>query len=235
MTTERFANKSTTTLNGGIDGVVNSLVVADPSKFPTSPQFRLLAESELMLVTGVSGANYTVQRGVEGTLAVPHSSGIPLNHILTAGGLDQLKSDILAEVETNLITTAFDIDLTTTGNPVIDTRPATPTGPVRWKLMSIDLRLKVAITGSGSPSSVISIGSTSGGQQIVINQTVLLSASVGDSVGGFSLATLGTDMSQATGFEACYGASQAIYANVTESGSPATGTITAYLLWQRFP
>jgi len=235
MTTERFANKSTTTLNGGIDGVVNSLVVADPSKFPTSPQFRLLAESELMLVTGVSGANYTVQRGVEGTLAVPHSSGIPINHILTAGGLNQLKSDILTEAETTLITTAVDIDLTTTGNPVVDTRPATPTGLGRWKLKSIDLRLKVAITGSGSPSSTLSIGSTSGGQQVVIDQEVTSSTTVGSSIGGFALGTLGADMNQTTGFEAIYPASQVIYANVTQSGDPTTGTVTAYLLWQGFP
>jgi cation transporter-like permease len=101
--------------------------------------------------------------------------------------------------------------------------------------MSIDLRVKVAVTGGGTPSSVIRIGSTSGGQEIILDQTILPAATVGSIVGGFSLNTLGADLSQITGFEAVYPASQEVWANVTESGSPATGTITAYLLWQGFP
>jgi hypothetical protein len=137
-----------------------------------------------------------------------------------------------AAPSTTLVTMAVDIDLTVNGSSVIDTRPATPTGQGRWKLMSIDLRLKV---GLGSGSSIISIGSTSGGQQIVLNQTILPATSVGTIVGGFALNTLGSGMSQVTGFEVVYPASQQIWANVTPSGSPSTGTITAYLLWQGLP
>jgi hypothetical protein len=269
MTTERFANKAITTLNGGIDGVVTSLVVNDPSKFPTLPQFRILVESELMLVTGVSGSTFTVQRGSEGTTNVSHANGVTVTHILTSGALDSLRnasglqsattivlissapapspgqvltatSSTDADWETpapssTLVTMAVDIDLTTTGNYLIDTRPSTPTGPGRWKLMSIDLRVKVAVTGSSTPSSTVSIGSTSGGQQIIINQVILPAATVGSIVGGFALNTLGSDMGQSTGFEAVYPAGQLIYANVTVSGTVATGTATAYLLWQGLP
>jgi len=268
MTTERFANKAITTLNGGINGVVTSLVVTDASEFPTLPQFRVLVEDELMLVTGVSGVSFTVQRGLEGTLNVPHANGAAVTHILTAGALSEISasglrtattvvdvsastapspgqvltasSDTVAAWATptpgsTLVTTQFDIDLTTTANTAIDTRPSTPTGPGRWKLKSIDLRLKVAITGVGTPSSVLSIGAVSGEQQIVVDQTVTDSSTVGSSVGGFALGTLGFDMSQSTGFEAMYPAGQAIYANVTQSGNPATGTVTAYLLWQGLP
>jgi hypothetical protein len=268
-------------LNGGINETALSLVVADASSFPGTPQFRILVENEIMLVTGVSGTTFTIQRGAEGTTAVTHANGVVVTHVLTAAALDLLcqtddsrltddrvaagirtassvvsvqaataptagqilvaSSSILAAwadpgVVTTLITLAVDIDLTTTANTVIDTRPASPSGTNRWKLMSIDLRVKVELAGSGgSPSSVISIGSTSGGQEIVLNQTVLPATSVGSIVGGFSLETLGTDMSQVNGFEAMYPASQNIYANVTQTDNPSSGTITAYLLWQGLP
>lgn len=281
MATEKFANKPITTLNGGISAVDLSLVVTNASSFPGTPQFRILVEDEIMLVTGVSGTIFTIQRGAEGTTAVLHADGVLVIHVLTAAALDlfcqtddsRLSDDRVASglrtattvvsvasataptsgqilvassstaaawadpgTGTALVTVAVDVDLTTTANTVIDTRPASPSGINRWKLMSIDLRVKVEVTGSsGSPSSVISIGSTSGGQEIVLDQTVLPATSIGTIVGGFSLASLGTDMSQVNGFEAMYPASQAIYANVTQTDSPDTGTVTAYLLWQGLP
>jgi hypothetical protein len=134
-----------------------------------------------------------------------------------------------------LTSVAIDVSLTATANTLIDTRPASPSGINRWKLVSIDVRLKTAITGGGSPSAAISVGSTSGGQQIVLSQTVLPAVAVGTIIGGFSLSTLGSDMSQANGFEAMYPASQAIYANVTATNSPATGAVTIYLVWQALP
>lgn len=88
MATEKFANIPITTLNGGIDGVTNTVIVADPSLFPTQPQFRIRVENELMLVTGVTGPTFTATRGIEGTSAVPHLSGVSVTHILTAGAVD---------------------------------------------------------------------------------------------------------------------------------------------------
>ena len=229
MTIEQFTNLAITTLNTGIDALLTTttVIVSDASKFPTVGQFRLRVENEFMLVTGVSGTSFTVVRAAEGSTAAAHLPGVAVTQVLTAGAMSAFCQNIVA--------TQADIDLTTTANTVIDTRPATPTGPGRWKLVSIDLRVKVAITGGGTPSSVVSIGSTSGGQEIILNQTILPAATVGSIVGGFSLVTLGTDMSQINGFEAIYPASQAIYASVTESGSPATGVLTAYLLWQVLP
>lgn len=92
MSTEQFANRPITTLNGGIDGVVTSLVVQDSSLFPLTPQFRILVESEYMLVTEVTGNTFTVTRGVEGSSNVPHANGLPVIHILTAGALETLRS-----------------------------------------------------------------------------------------------------------------------------------------------
>lgn len=129
-------------------------------------------------------------------------------------------------------TLSMDVSLTALANVLIDTRPANPSGAGRWKLISIDIRVKIAISGSGSPSSIISVGSTSGGQQIVINQTIDGYKTVGTIVGGLALSSLGSDMSQSNGFEAVYPASQQMYANITPSGSPSTGTVTIYLVWQ---
>jgi hypothetical protein len=280
MATEKFANKPITTLNGGISASDLSLVVASASSFPGTPQFRILVENEIMLVTGVSGTTFTIQRGAEGTTAAIHANGVLVVHVLTAAALDllcqtddsRLTDDRVASgirtatsvvsvssataptsgqilvassstaaawadpaAGTTLVTKAIDIDLTTTANTVIDTTPSSPSGSNRWKLMSIDLRLKVALSGGSTPSSVISVGSTSGGQQIVIDQTVVEATTLGTIIGGFSLTSLGTDMSQTNGFEAMYSASQDIYANVTQTGSPTTGTVTAYLLWQGLP
>lgn len=127
---------------------------------------------------------------------------------------------------------SVDVSLIAAANVLIDTRPASPSGAGRWKLVSVDIRMKTAITGAGSPTSVISIGSTSSGQQIVLNQTIDGYKTVGMIVGGLALATLGVDMSQTNGFEAIYPASQQIYVNVAPAGSPATGLVTIYLLWQ---
>jgi hypothetical protein len=229
MAIEQFTNLAITTLNTGVDALLTTttVIVNDASRFPTLGQFRIRLDNEFMLVTGVSGTSFTVVRAIEGSTAAPHLPGIAVSQVLTAGAMSAFCQTIVA--------TQADIDLTTTANTVIDTRPATPTGPGRWKLVSIDLRVKVAVTGGGTPSSVISIGSTSSGQEIILNQTILPAATVGSIVGGLSLVTLGTDMSQINGFEAIYPASQEVWANVTESGSPATGVLTAYLLWQLLP
>ena len=94
MTTEQFTNEAYTTLNGGIDALTQTVVVADASSFPLIPQFRTKCDNEYMLVTGVSGNTLTVDRGTEGSTAVSHLNGETIVHILTAGAISQLKSDI---------------------------------------------------------------------------------------------------------------------------------------------
>lgn len=163
-------------------------------------------------------------------------SYIPVNY---AAPIDGYIGEHIAKIDKQIglnapaySTVSVDVGLTAAANVLIDTRPSSPSGAGRWKLISIDIRVKVAISGSGSPNSVISVGSTSGGQQIVTNQTVDGYKTVGTNVGGLALLTLGSDMGQSNGFEALYPASQQIYANVAPSGSPSTGTVTIYLIWQ---
>lgn len=90
MGLEQFANNASSTLNGGINNLVTSLIVQSAVLFPTQGQFRILIDSELMLVTAVAGTTFTVTRGAEGTSAVSHSNGVPVTHILTAAALNQI-------------------------------------------------------------------------------------------------------------------------------------------------
>lgn len=78
---ENFANNFVTTLAADITSSATTLSVASASGAP-SPNFRILVDGELMLVTGVSGTDFTVTRGIEGTGAVAHTaaaSGVAIN------------------------------------------------------------------------------------------------------------------------------------------------------------
>jgi len=134
-----------------------------------------------------------------------------------------------------LVSVQTNIDLITTANTVIDTRPSSPPGPGRWKLVSIDLRVLTPVSGAPDSFSNVKIGSTPGGSEIILNQVIMPTSVTGDIVGGLSLMTLGTDMGQLNGFEAIYPASKTIYASVSGSGTLTSGEITAYLLWQGLP
>jgi len=90
---EQFANNATTTLNAGITASATTLTVVSATLFPTSPQFRILVDNEVMLVTAVSGTTFTVSRGQENTTANSHLSGATVSQILTNGALQQFRAD----------------------------------------------------------------------------------------------------------------------------------------------
>lgn len=83
-----FANNATSTLAYGINDSDGSLIVTDASSFPTTGNFRILIGTEILLVTGVAGATFTVDRPQEGTVAVSHLAGVVVSHILTAKSMD---------------------------------------------------------------------------------------------------------------------------------------------------
>lgn len=127
-----------------------------------------------------------------------------------------------------------DVDLTATAVTPIDARPAAPAGNGRWKLVSIELRVKVGVTGIGA-SATVRVGSTNGGDEIIKDQTVLVATPVGDIVGGLARASLGTDLPITNGYQAIYAAGQEIFVGVTIAGVPLTGVLTGYLVWQTLP
>ena len=94
MSTEKYSNAALTSLNGAINSSATSLVVVNASNFPTAGQFRILLNSEIMLVTGVAGTTFTVTRGAEGTTANSHGDGTAVYEVLTAGAVDTIRQDI---------------------------------------------------------------------------------------------------------------------------------------------
>ena len=89
MAYERFANGGLSSLDAGISDSATNLTVKSAAGFPTGGNFRILVESEIMLVTAVAGNALTVARGQEGTSAAAHDADMAVNHVLTAGALAQ--------------------------------------------------------------------------------------------------------------------------------------------------
>src|SRR4051812_30996770 len=87
---EQFSNLAVTTLNGHIDNSTTSIVVNSSSTFPTTGQFRIIIDSEIMIVTNVSGTNFTVIRSAENTTSSAHNDLTKVAHVLTSGAIKQL-------------------------------------------------------------------------------------------------------------------------------------------------
>jgi|GEM_PF-2184025 len=93
---EQFVNDASATMNGTVNSTTTSFVVDDASVFPTSGDFRLLVDSEVVLVTDVTANTLTVERGVDGTTAATHADTASIEAVLTAGAIDQYMDDATA-------------------------------------------------------------------------------------------------------------------------------------------
>lgn len=93
MATQKLQNAGITTLAEDIDISETVWTTADGSVFPSAGDFRVMADSEIALCTGRSGNDLTVTRGAEGTAAATHSNGATLRYVVTAGALDQMRTD----------------------------------------------------------------------------------------------------------------------------------------------
>lgn len=80
---EQYANNAKTTLNGSINNSTTSITVTDGSVFPSSGDYRLKVDDELMLCTARSGNTLTVTRGIESATAASHSDGAQISLVLT--------------------------------------------------------------------------------------------------------------------------------------------------------
>lgn len=88
---EQYANGATSTLAANVAPGDLTILVNDPAGFPTSGNFRLLVDSEIMEVTAVSGATFTVVRAAEPydgvQVAAGHGLGATVSGVLTAAAL----------------------------------------------------------------------------------------------------------------------------------------------------
>jgi hypothetical protein len=90
MAREQLVNNAITSLPGAITGEQTSITVSDASAFPTSGNFIIIIDDEIILVKSVSGNTFTLcVRGYEDTSNVSHSSGATVAHVVTAGSLER--------------------------------------------------------------------------------------------------------------------------------------------------
>jgi hypothetical protein len=117
---EQFSNAQPTTLsgNGGsITSGATSFKVASVAGFPTIGNFRVLIDSELILVGANNGVDTfsSCTRNVESTSAASHSDGAAVTQVLTAASLINAITDRLANYEpkywTGSITATIDQDV----------------------------------------------------------------------------------------------------------------------------
>jgi len=87
---EQLSNFGRTTISGSINDTTTSVVVTDGSVFPSTGDFRINVEDELMLVTARATNTLTVTRGIEGTSAAAHTTGVYVTHVATAGGVTKM-------------------------------------------------------------------------------------------------------------------------------------------------
>lgn len=80
----QYKNFGLSTLSETLDGSETDVDVVNASSFPTSGDFVINVEGELMKVTAVSSNTFTVERGAEGTDAVSHPLGAQVKNVLTA-------------------------------------------------------------------------------------------------------------------------------------------------------
>ena len=94
---ELFRNNAVTTLAADITDVATTITVTDGTVFsaPLSgrDQFRILIDSEILLVTNVVGNTLTVERHQESTIAVAHFASAVVTQILTSLGLLSLPNN----------------------------------------------------------------------------------------------------------------------------------------------
>ncbi|MHC4301286.1 MAG: hypothetical protein ACYS7Y_28795 [Planctomycetota bacterium] len=93
MARERISNDAISTINGGLTAGATTVTVTDAAPFPTQGNFRIIVDNEIMLVTAVSGSDFTVSRGHESTTGVVHADGSVVALIITAGNLQQYVRD----------------------------------------------------------------------------------------------------------------------------------------------
>lgn len=86
-----YSNTATTTISdaGGISAGDLSMGVASVTGFPSTGQFTVLIDSELILVTA-SASPWTIARAQEGTTAATHADGATITHVLSRDSLEGL-------------------------------------------------------------------------------------------------------------------------------------------------
>jgi hypothetical protein len=162
--TEQLKNLSISTLVGNIGSGDTSLTVASAAPFSATGNFRINIDNELMLVTGVAGAVFTVTRAAEGTTAASHIGGANVSQVLTVASL-QASFAAIGAVGSGV--TGTGLWYSTAG--VLGAAAVTITGDISPS----------ALSGSNLPLTVATITGSSGTATIAANTTLSGAAGTG--------------------------------------------------------
>jgi hypothetical protein len=100
LATEQFSNDIGTTLSAAISSTTRPVTfsVSSGAGWPSAAQFRVIlgtpGSSEILLVTAVNGGNSYTATTAEGSAAQTWPIGTAAAHVLTAGAITQLKTDV---------------------------------------------------------------------------------------------------------------------------------------------
>lgn len=117
---ERLSNNAQSTVVSGLNNLTTpvTFVVASAAEFPSTGTFRVLVDSELMIVTAVAGTSFTATRAQEGTGLAVHANGSLVTQVMTLAGLDQYIRDVVGITDTgsNALLTIGHITITGIGS-----------------------------------------------------------------------------------------------------------------------
>lgn len=125
----------------------------------------------------------------------------------------------------------FEVTFSLVGNSGATNGPTSiVTLPTRFKLAEAFATLTTAIAGAGG-TSTFRLGSTSGGQEILLDWAIVVGTTAVGTLWGDQPATeRGSDMAASRGFGAYYSASNQIYARSVASGANITAGVVTILL-----
>lgn len=168
MTSEQLSNNAVTSLFAAISSTQTTIQVQSATNFPTNPQFRILIDQELLLVTGLSSTIWQVTRGIEGTTIAAHAANATVAGVLTAASLEaflsqwQLVDDPEPTLSGNLDLNGFNVG------------PATPT---QLSYLDATSSIQTQLNGKANTSSLATVA-TSGSYNDLTNKPTIPAAQV---------------------------------------------------------
>jgi len=172
--TEQLANFGHTTLAEPLDDNETGVDVASGAVFPSSGNFRVKVDDELMLVTSRATNTLTVQRGAEGTTPATHDDGAAIDAVLTAAGLAQAIAEIAPGREYSYVefTSPVAVSATTEAGADVIVTAAEITFNGSTAII-VELWAPYIVTGSGTASVLIDLfdGSTALGITAQLTQS----------------------------------------------------------------
>jgi hypothetical protein len=120
MATIQHQNFGETTVNEALDSSETTVTVTDGSVFPSSGNFAVVVDDEIMHVTARSSNDLTVVRGAESTTAAEHANGANIAQVITAGFMPGVEIDYVEKTSDTSVTGTTEGAATTvvTGNAV---------------------------------------------------------------------------------------------------------------------